>query len=80
MKRNQKEISLDRQVKVDSKESQNRRDLMATMAEMSQHLPNVSMEKQELVAQFMVEQLRGAVNRTEPFGSNPNPEERFKLN
>ena len=73
MKRNQKEISLDRQVKVDSKESQNRRDLMATMAEMSQHLPNVSMEKQELVAQFMVEQLRGAVNRTEPFGSNPKP-------
>ena len=80
MKKNRKEISLDRQVKIDPKESQNRRDLMATMAEMSQHLPNVSMEQQELVAQFMVEQLRGAANRTEPFGSNPNPEERFKLN
>lgn len=33
MKKNRKEISLDRQVKIDPKESQNRRDLMATMAE-----------------------------------------------
>jgi hypothetical protein len=80
MKKDQKEISLNRPVKIDPKEDQNRRDLMATMAEMSRHLPNVSPEKQELVAQFMVEQLRGAVNRTEPFGSNPNPQEKFKLN
>jgi hypothetical protein len=72
MKKDQKEISLDPPIKIDLKEAQNRRDLMATMAEMSQHLPNVSPEKQELVAQFMVEQLRGAANRTEPFGSNPN--------
>ena len=59
MKKKQKEINLDRQVKVNSKEETTRRDLMATMAEMSHHLPNVSPEKQELVAQFMVEQLRG---------------------
>ncbi len=37
-----------------------RRDIMATMAEMSFHLPNVVPERQELVANFMVEQLRGA--------------------
>ena len=37
-----------------------RRDIMATMAEMSFHLPNVVPERQELVAKFMVEQLRGA--------------------
>lgn len=73
MKRKRKEISLDRQTKAESKEEQMRRDLMSTMAEMSLHLPNVSPEKQELVAQFMVEQLRGSANRTEPFGLNSEP-------
>jgi hypothetical protein len=33
---------------------------MATMAEMSFHLPNVVPERQELVEKFRVEQLRGA--------------------
>jgi hypothetical protein len=36
---------------------------MATMAEMNFHLPNVVPERQELVANFMVDQLRGASHR-----------------
>lgn len=47
--------------KLVSKSASRRRDIMATMAEMNFHLPNVSSEKQEIVAKFMVEQLRGAV-------------------
>ena len=41
------------------KEVTTRKDIMATMAEMGYHLPNVCPSEQELVSEFMVEQLRG---------------------
>jgi hypothetical protein len=54
------------------KVEQSRRDYMATMAEMSFHIANVTHHKQEEVALFMVEQHKGHNVQLNPF--NPNQE------
>lgn len=50
----------------DSNDNQIRKDLMSAMAEISYNPANVTVERQEQVALFMVEQLRGSMYTPPP--------------